>query len=653
MPDAQISVEGDDYLVMGADQFTNPQRIPNGKYVASMNTINRGGIVQTRPGYKTVFTMPEGLLQGATLFVPTTGVPQIVFAVQGSVYTSAYPFRVYTQLTNLQFSKTARFIAWATCLKSTDYDSQGVLYFLDNPYSVLMMQDGLTRAAYWDGTHSGHLNPAKSQVFDPNTSEVITQPGLDSTPLGLWMKWSNNRLWVSRGNQIFASDIGNPLKFVDAQYINEARSFYLPEECTGIAETTDVQGIVCYTNTTGTFLQSSIQDRTQWLTTPGFQQTIFPNLGCTSHRSIVSQYGLVWWYSSKGLISQNAALNAKISSKLDVQDNAMYGTKQNMSWDLSGVASCSHENFLLTSVPNGDKLNTRTMVTDMAPIDDNGSQVQAWAGYWTGTRPVEWATGIINGEDRIFYASVDYDGKNRMWEAFTSDKTDNGLPITCWVQTREHKFQNGDWKTFNYCETDFREIVGDVAVQINIAGVKGAFQVLGTKEIVSTIGQVYPQSQYGPTAHIFAGSSPQTRTVFSEDESDSSDCNANCVESEHNGLIDKAFSALIVWSGVAGLTSYRMFSSPYSQPYQGTCEENEQQPRLINPSGCGVMDYFLTSDPFVTFTASSYYSAIDPHDNMAVTFNATQTSTISQADAQRKADIAAKSYVQAQIGTLV
>lgn len=653
MPDLPITPDGDDFLIFGADQFTNPQKLTNGKYIAAMNVMNRGGIVQTRPGTKTMFTMPEGLLQGSTLFVPTTGVPQIVFAVSGKVYSSPYPFRYYVPVANIQFNPASRFIAWATCLKSTAYNTAGVQYFLDNPYSVLMMQDGTTRAAYWDGTNSGHLNPTKSQVFDPVSGEIVTQPGLDSTPLGLWMKWSNNRLWVSRGNQIFASDIGDPLKFVDAQYINEARAFYLPDTCTGIGETTDVQGIVCFTSETGTFLQTSIQDRTLWLSTPGFQKTILPNTGCTSHRSIVSQYGLVWWYTSKGLINQNDALSANITSKIDIQDNYMFGTKEAMSWDLSGICGANHENFVLMSVPYADKLNARTMVLDVAPADAIGSSIQAWAGFWSGWRPVEWSQGVINGEERSFFSSVDFDGKNRMWEAFTQEKTDNGLPITCWVQTREHQFGNRDYKNFLYAEVEFREIQGDVNTQISMAGVKGAFQPIGTKAVSSQIGQIYPDALYGTSAHLFAGSHSQTRTIRSEETNLSSDCNYNCIESPFNGLVDKAFTMLVSWSGIAGVTAYRLLSSPYMQSYSGGCELDEVAPRLINPTGCGVIDRFLTGSPFATYSSTATFMELNPITALQVSFTATQTSHISQADADRKAKMAAKNYVEAQLGILV
>jgi len=213
MPD--ILLDGDDYLALGADQFTNPQKLPNGKYVSGVNVTCRGGIVQTRPGSNTLMTLPDGNLQGCTLFKPASGVVHLVAAVNGVVYVSPYPFIEYRVLPNIQFALNSQYVAWAVCLKSTDYTPEGVLYFIDNPYSVLIMQDGLTRAAYWDGSNSGHLDPTKSTVVSGG-GEIITQPGKDGTPVGLWMCWANNRLWVSRGNQIFASDIGNPTKFTES-----------------------------------------------------------------------------------------------------------------------------------------------------------------------------------------------------------------------------------------------------------------------------------------------------------------------------------------------------------------------------------------------------------------------------------------------------
>lgn len=643
MPDVPIKVEGDDYLVLGADSYTNPQKLQFGEYVESMNTINRGGLPQTRPGSLNYFTIPDGNFQGFTLFKPANGIPNFVFMVDGKVYVSPFPFISYTQLQNLQFSLTAKYAAWENCLKSTDYTPEGTLYYLDNPYSVLVIQDGLTKAGFWDGTINRHLNPAPS-------NQESTLPGKDETPLGLWMKWSNNRLWVSRGNLIKASDIGNPLKFTETQYLNEARAFYLPGNCTGIVETSDQQGIICFTDSTGTFIMSSIQDRTLWLSTPNFQKTVLPNTGCVAPRSIVLQYGLIWWYSARGLMNQNDALRANITSRLDIQDNEMFSSKYNMSYDLSGICGCSNENFLLQSIPNGDRYNTRTLVLDQAPFDGpEGQSANAWPSFWTGWRPIEWAKGVIEGEERVFFGSKDFDGKNRIWEAFRAEKTDNGVPITCYLMTREHLFGDRDWKKFKYSEIEMREIVGDLSVAIYASNVRGAFQLMSTKEIVSSVGQVYADDLYGEGAHVYAGCRPQTRLIKTQNMSEPSECNAECVETEKRGLIDKAFSLMILWSGQAGLSSYRIFSEVYPEPYIGVCEVNETGPRLLSDEGCGELSDFSTDSPFVLYTSSRTASGTDPVSHLPVSYTAVQTSRISQADADRKAQLAADTYVTSLI----
>jgi hypothetical protein len=644
MANAEILTAGDDYFGLGADQFTTAQKIAIGKYVSSENTICRGGVVQTRPGSKCIMTLPDGVPQGATLFQPASGFAHIVAAVSGKVYVSPYPFTSYRQLENIQFGPTSPFVSWSVCLKSTDYTPAGELYFLDNPYSVLMMQDGVTRAAYWDGSTSGHIDPTPS----PTT---ITQPGYDGTPLGLWMRWANNRLWVSRDNQVRASDIGNPLKFTEAQYLNEGRAFYLPENCTGIAATTDQQGIICFTERTGTFLQSSIQDRTAWLDTTSFQIDIFPTIGCVSPRSICSQYGMLWWYSSRGLINQDDALRANITSRVNVQDNPMFSTKANMSFNLSGACGTPYENMLLMSVPYGDKYNTRTMVLDQSPLGDQSAPVNAWASYWTGWRPVEWASGVVGGEERIFFLSNDYDDKNRIWEIGTQNKTDNGVAITCNLITREHLFGNRDNKILNYVESELCNIRDDVSFMTSVAGIRGGWQIVGRKEIVSTQGQIYQDSVYGEGANKLAGTSEQVRVVKSENYVSPNSCNSVCVESDtSSGLIDKGFSVMFTWSGIMGVMAYRIFARPDSNHYNGACESNEEAPRLTNDEGCGALEYFSDGSPFTLYSSTKTFSQKVQETSLPISYTATQTSIISQADADRKAEAAARSYVSAQLG---
>jgi hypothetical protein len=644
--DEPFKVDGSDSFMLGVNSFAAPQLLQNGEYVMGMNLINRGGIAQTRPGSASLpFNIPGNNIQGITMFKPTFGPAALVFMVDGLVYASYYPFKSYIQIAGLKFSKYSKYAAWASCVQSTDYTDDGTLINLPTSKAVLIIQDGFTRAAYWDGNLAAHINPTPSQ-------SEFTIPDRDGTPGGLWMKWSNNRLWVSQNDHIYASDIGNPLKFTETQYLNEARSFHLPGKCTGIAETSDQQGIICFTEESGVFLKTSIQDRTLWLSTPEFQKTIMPNVGCTSPRSIIEQHGLIWWWTPKGLINLDDAVKLNISSRIVVQDQQMLGSKQNVSHDVSGVCGGFYENFVLYAVPNGDKLNTRIHVMDQAPSEDG--PLNSWCSYWEGWRPVEFAGGVISSQERLFTISRDYDNVIRIWELFKPDKTDNGIPITCWLETRLHLFGDRDYKRFRYAEVELVNISGEVAVMIAAAATKGAYQKVGLKDISATNGQIYYDAQYGFQENDLYGSRHQTRIIRSKDGSDPSNCNEECVESDKRGLVSKGFSLLIAWSGAAGIQAYRIFAQNHPDAYQGICEDDETgEIRLLTTDGCSSREEISESTSLERFIATATFSKVSSNTGQVTTKQSTQVSLISQADATRKAERTAKWYVFQSLGEFV
>lgn len=597
MPDTPGYKVGSSSLVLGADSYTIPTDLDEREYAMGQNIVCRGGIAQTRPGTRSLFCLPSGNFQGATLFTPDNGTAQIVAAVDGKIYASAAPFTSYRRLWNLQFSQTSKYIAWAVTLKSTDYDNEGNLITLDNPYSILIMQDGVTRAAYWDGGTSGHLNPGTP----PDVTDVV--PGYTETPIGLWMIWSGNRLWVSRGNQIFASDIGNPLKFTESLYLNEGRAFYLSGPCTGMIEvpsdSAGTKGFIAFTNLDGTLFQSYIQDRTLWLSTPLFQNTLLPNIGCVAPRSLTTQYGLNWWFGPRGFTNINAALRQNITSRVDYQDNQMFASKAYLGPDLSGICASFYENYLMVSVPSGDVLNRHTWVLDQAPMDGN---VNAWTGFWTGWRPIEWARGLVNGSERSFFGSIDYDGSNRIWEAMLPDRTDNGCAITCYLQTREHAAGNLDLKTYDWSKFFLSQIYGEVDLDVYVASTKGAFQKQKSYHIVANKGQIFADQEYSEEGPLMIGNRVQSRTIRTPSNPPDSECNACGVESSTQVLNDYAFSHLLVWSGQMGVRAYQCHYREEPERQDGDCEEPETGPRTLNAAGCGGLELLVDGQPFEQYT---------------------------------------------------
>lgn len=637
MPDPKQYTTGSSSLVLGADSYTLPSELGVNEFVMSMNCTCRGGIVQTRPGTRSLFCLPPGNFQGATLFTPQNGVAQLVAAVDGKIYVSPQPFTSYRQLCGIQFSPTSRYIAWAAALKSTDFDNEGNFITLDNPYSVLMMQDGVTRAAYWDGGNAGHLNPGPP----PDVTDDTVVPGYDETPVGLWMIWSGNRLWVSRGNQVFASDIGNPLKFTEATYLNEARAFYLSGPCTGMIETPDRQGILVFTETDGTFFQSSIQDRTTWLTVDDFQRVTIPNVGCVAPRSLVTQYGLTWWFGPRGFTNINAALRQNITSRIDYQDNEMFASKAYMGPDLSGICASYYENYLTVSVPSGDVLNRHTWVLDQAPFEGN---VNAWPGYWTGWRPIEWARGLVNGSERVFFGSIDYDGNNRIWEAMLTDKTDNGCPITCFVQMREDAGGDLNEKQYERSKYFLSQIYGTVDLASYVASTQGGFQLQKTFRIVANEGQVFSDIQYSEQGPLLIGNRPQTRRIDTPADPPASECNVCGVESVEGPMVDYAFSNLLIWSGIMGVRAYQMFLREGPERMAGECTPDEVGPRTLNAAGCGGLELLVSGQVFETFEATATGETITA-DGYRVAIRRVATSAVSEQAAQRLAECGVQAII--------
>lgn len=619
------------YWPLGMDSFTVPDQLEPTAYHFGQNVTARGGIVQSRPGSAVLHCLPDGNRQGTTTFVPANGVAHQVSAVDGYVYVSVEPFAEWRVLPGIRFATHSRFVAFASCLKTTDYTDAGDIYALEHPYQVLIMQDGITRAAFWDGTESRHLNPV-----DSGTETVV--PGYNETKIGLWMAFSGARLWVARGNKLFASDLGNPLKFTDSEYINELPFFPLSGECTGMVELPDRSGLLVFSDRSADFFKSSVQDRTLWSSTTDFYRTVI-NVGCIAPRSIVTQHGLIYWFSPIGLMSINEALRANLSSELIPLDQEMAVSKALIGPRLDGICCATFENYLLVSVPYCSPHNTHTWALDLATFEGGG---RAWNGIWTGWRPVEWSTAIVGGRQRCFFLSADTDGHNRIWEAFLPDRRDNGCAITCSVQFRMDAVGSALRKRALRAEIDCGQVLGEVSCMAAVAGWRGTFDRVMTKEIVASTGRIRMDQNYGSgTADRprMGGNRPQVRTLRTAEWTTPGTANLGQVESDGRNTDDTHFQLLVAWSGRMGVLAYRLFAQEDPDTRGAQCERDETGPRVLKDgAGASAPAEFPTASPFPSFSGSASASGVGL-ENLAesITVQATATSQISQADATRRA----------------
>lgn len=634
MPDLQTRTAFFRNWPGGIDSWTAPSAVNPLSYVWSQNILNKGGIPQTRPGSRALACMPSGRPQGIKLFTPRSGVPELMVAVDGKIWTARAPFDQFRQLTQLQFNPASRFVTITEALKSTAYDDIGEIYYLNDPFKVAVIQDGNTRSAYYDGSTAVHNNPT------PTAKASLTQENRDGTKIGLWSVYSNNRLWVARGRFVFASDIGNPLKNKESQYINESPAFILPNDCTGMIEVNDRSGILCFYENGADFIESSIQDRTQWLDIGNIQQTVL-EVGCVAPRSLIKHNGLVHWFSPKGWISMNEALRANLNSELNTLDDKMAYSKHRIGPDLTPICAGTFENIAIISVPFTSLSNTHTWVLDQAIVESERSP--AWASTWTGWRPVEWTSGVVDDYERIFFLSADSDGNNRVWEAFLPDQKDNGCDITCSVQLRQEDFNTPDMlKKFRFAEIQLGQLAGTLDVMAAVAGSAGWFDRILTHEIVATYERVEYEQTYGNgiTNPLLASSRKQSRVFRTEEWIEPSACNKCGIEGQQPVNWDYSFSLFIGWSGRAALTRVKLFAGEETENEErGLCPTDETGPNVVDGGGCSLNELNPVNIPvpFPKFLATSVQESTNV-DGDEISWESSGFSHISQKDAQRRSD---------------
>jgi hypothetical protein len=483
------------------------------------------------------------------------------------------------KLPNIRFNPDAEIVYFEVGEKSANQTTEGNLTRVPS-YRVLVMQDGETAAAFWDGEENRHLDQ-----------------GVGETPIGTWMKSAGNRLWVGKDNAVLAGDLADPLSFRERVDGLGRGDFRFSDTITGMAiflSDNRQSDLMVFTENETSILKSSILDREAWETTVGFQSILYPNIGCVSGRSITSHSGLLWWYSNGGLVSSDSATTSFLTSQIRYRDVEMARSKVNFSDKINMIAGGSFESYLLMSVPSGDELNSQTMLLDFSIADELlETTPPAWQGVWTGIRPVEWQSDTYLGVRRMFCVSTDYQAiagetsKNHLWEAFRPERYDSYYQknlqggydlkknrIYCSVETKT--VGDGlDIKTFKYAELDLIEIGDHVNLKVSYYGTRGVYRDIQTKEIEATLDPTRFRStvlnELFKQETVFR---PQTRRIRTQEEINRMDLSDN-IQSPLMFNQDKAFGIQVQWCGQMAIESCRIYVDIVEERPNGKVEENE------------------------------------------------------------------------------
>ena len=598
----------------GINSVRNPWALPENQVKWAVNSQFRGGIAQTRPGQSMRLSLPPGNFQGGILFLAnkqfkaadatalnqiydTNGegieadeLPYIVFAVNGKVYWSPFPLTQPQnwkpfQLTNVSLDPNVSQFCFTLATKSANISTGGDVSVTPS-HRVLFIQDGVNPPVYWDGS---------------NTTGVQTS----SIPTGFWMAYSGNRLWVANKNIVLASDLGDPTSWVERTTGTGRGDFSFTRPVTALVNyvgQNNDQKLYVFTDRETYALSSGIYDRATWGTTANFQTILFPTVGCIAGKSIAFQAGQMWWFSQGGLVSADVAGNAYLSSQVLYKDVEMVRAKAYMAGNQTGICAASFENYLLYSIPYLEPLNSATMVMDWAVAAEIGSQrTPAWCGVWTGTRPVEWTSGVVDGQPRCFHFSVDYSATNdgsyiSLWESFMPNKVDSYLSINAdgtttdlfnriYSQVETGLLGDGmDYKQFVYAELECCEIGGTVDVKASYRGSKGQYQsILDTRILAVTEDYQWQDTPFATEIEKFGFLNSQYRRLITE--SASRNATAETCESALTTDIDKGFSMLVEWCGEFGVETIRMFQDPWSERSTGVPQSDETKSCLLAQDG--------------------------------------------------------------------
>jgi hypothetical protein len=355
-------MEGIATFIGGANSSVDPALLPPNQYSWGVNVAIRGGYPRTRPGFKFIKALPNGVIQGACYFKNSSSEELMTF-IDGRLYNtqvinSDAPVLDVTPTgeTNNYVSRRVSMVSANNYLVTQDGVNSAIVYTGSNSYrsrNILEELSSYVELEITMGANNPRINvsstaglfpgmlvqvargiPPNTVIVSVDSSTVVTlnqnctltalatakffPPGplqLNvSIPVGDIMAFGNGRLWVANGNQLFAGDLagsyaGSEVRFSETQYLNGGGSFSFDAPITALAflpgaDTSTGQGdLIVFTRNEIAAIRSNIFDRTSWQATPGMQRKLFIGGGAESPDSIIATNNDIFFKSVDGVRS--------------------------------------------------------------------------------------------------------------------------------------------------------------------------------------------------------------------------------------------------------------------------------------------------------------------------------------------------------------
>lgn len=589
--------------VGGVDSLLYPTDLTQGCYAWGVNIVNRGGVVQTRPAKRRLVSFCGHTAQGM-FWVRTMDDRNFkLVAVDGKVYWAPYPFRKYTLMDGVVFNPDAPRLWFCNAEQAIEFNPDNSIRLLDKPKNIVFMQDGTSTPCYWD---TDDFSSGKADL------SYVTGNPAKPLPIGTAMLWQDNRLWVAVNNLIYASDLLYPQSFTEDTYLAEASGFRFPRPVVNMVAS-PVQGILVATQSSLHSLQSFIQDRTQWGTTPNFQADVNLEIGFIAPWAYAYLHGMLWFLTARGIISYDRALTQNLTTVILTADGEMMRSKHLMAPDVTRACMGVWENVLMTSIPASCIENRHTWIMDGGVAEKLNNQAgMCWTGIWVGTYPVQYTSPIINGTQHNyelsyssgFLAINEGDSPSpqpetnlplqayiHVWENYIPNQIQEAeADIHCSFESKAFLLQTDDYYRFVFAEFMLVNLKGTVPVQVYVTGLAGNYQPLFSTTLRADIGSWGNPSKEAKLYYVAKGQTTQFTTyrrqvrhmrtqefIVHESEDESA-----CTEIQRLDGVDKAFQLMIQWQGRLGLRQIKFFYDRQLQSPQGVCPVDESNtPHIV------------------------------------------------------------------------
>lgn len=547
-------------------------------------------------------------------------------------------------------------------------------------FEWLVIQDGSAKPILWN-----NADPARRAV----DGEVPTGSVTSFIHGRLEVASSDGTNQIAVGDIVYGSTVTNTsdvIKFTETQYWSEGGAFGAPVFVGDIMgmyampylDTGTGQNELVVTGTEGVITLDLSGPRESWIDQNPLRIALPKGAGCASSHSLTGFNGDLLYRGIEGVRSyKNARIEFQQSWKqTPISTDVRRWLSKDAPWLLQYCSMATWNNLLLcTTQPQVEQANNPfaghhryhrgLVVLDAQPESNtlrDGASV--WHGLWTGIRPILFLEGRIEQAHRCFAMSYDCDGRNRLYEIEAQGMYDV-------IEDRPRSI-------VSFYDTP---LLGTIEAASNNFDLKkltgGVIDLSGLKEEVDATIQFRPDgSACNIDLHSFKAGCDCTTGVTQ------ADCNKMFSQprphkehmpgADENGCVPgtdtpAAFQyntvVRVTLDGRATVDRMRIQYSVQKDDETVKCESPNCEPIQCcdraefdyNIAECGVNtdipEIPVPKDVAQTFTSTRTYIAPCPTGTTgsSVTKTCTQTSNISQADADAKAVACARQSAEAAL----